>query len=286
MPARPPAPRHPARADDGARMILARRGGALLAIAQPAHAQLSARFARAWDFSALPALPEAAREDVALGIALHDLSWAGFEAAPTLNPATSLPHGFREVPARLHAPRWAASVAEAGSFGPWPALLVSLQGIRIYRRFFRRDRAAPEDIAAADTFLAAEDARLPALVAATGAGQAAADQADLLLGACDWLSLLFCGDGLRAPTVPDVPLRADAGLGGVGEVTVRLSDSFAPEAETTGTIEPWPFAAAAVRLSVPARVLPEGAGWTEEAAMRAALAAAPVVRLRWNLARG
>lgn len=262
-------------------MILARRGGVLLAIAQPAHAHLSAQFARAWDFSALPDVPAAAVEDIVLGIALHDLSWAGFEAAPTLNPATRLPHGFREVPARLHAPRWARSVEEAGAFGPWPALLVSRQGIRIYRKFFRRDRAAPEDIAASDKFLEAEDLRQDRLVAATGAGPAAADQADLLLGACDWLSLLFCGDALRAPTVPDVPLA-----GGTGQVTVRLSDKFIPGAEVEGSLDPWPFAASELRLSVPARELPEDAGWDEGGAMRAALAEAPVVALRWRLARG
>lgn len=245
--------------------------GRLLLIAQPAHAALSGQFARAWDFSALPSVPEAARDAVALGVTLHDLSWIGFEAAPTLNPATGLPFLFREVPARLHTGRWAASVDQAGAFGAWPALLVSLQGVRIYEKFFPRARAAAEDAAAADAFLAHEHRRLPALRAATGASGAAVAEADRLLGACDWLSLLFCGDPMRSPKVPDVPLP-----GGAGEIEVDLA---------RGTIAPWPFAAPRVAFTCEARVLPEDTRFADEAAMRATLAAAPRETLRWQMAR-
>ena len=254
-------------------MILLREPGRLLLIAQPAHAHLSGQFARAWDFAALPSVDAGARNDVILGITLHDLSWIGFEAAPTLNPATGLPHLFREVPARLHAPRWAASVDQAGAFGAWAALLVSLQGVRIYETFFPRARAAAEDVAAADAFLAAEHARLPALKRAAGASDAAAGEADRLLGACDWLSLLFCGDPMRKPRVPHAPLP-----GGVGEIEVRL------DAGRRGTIVPWPFAAPRVTFTCEARVLAGDARFEDEAAMRAALKQAPHEVLRWELA--
>lgn len=254
-------------------MILAREPGRLLLIAQPAHAQLSGQLARAWDFAALPAVDAAAREAVILGVTLHDLSWIGFEAAPRRNPATGLPFMFREVPARLHAPCWAASVAEAGAFGAWPALLVSLHGVRIYETFFPRRRAAAEDVAAADAFLAAEHARRPALMAAAGASEAAAAEANRLVGACDWLSLLFCGDPMRSARVPDVPLES-----GAGEVEVRLDPL------RRGTITPWPFATARVRVTCEARALPEGARFADEATMRAALESAPREMLTWDLA--
>lgn len=255
-------------------MILVEQPDRLLLVAQPAHAALSAQFAAAWDFAGLPAVAAEAREAIVLGIALHDLSWVDFEAAPSFNPETGRPHGFREVPARRHAARWAASVDQAGAFGPWPALLASRHGVRIYRTFFRRDRAEPADIAAADAFLAAEDARFERLRAAAGATADAAHQADLLTGACDWLSLLFCGDPFRTPRVPQVPLA-----GGLGEVEVRLS-------EEQGTISPWPFAAEQVALSVPARALPAGTRFADEAAMRAGLAGAQAVTLGWTLRRG
>jgi hypothetical protein len=249
-------------------------GGRLLLVAQPAHAQLSGQFARAWDFSALPHVPEAAREAVILGITLHDLSWVGFEAAPTLNTATGLPHMFREVPAHLHTARWAASVDHAGAFGAWPALLVSLHGIRIYEKFFPRARAAAEDVVAADAFLAGERTRHAALLRAAGASAEAAFAADLLTGACDWMSLLFCGDPMRTARVPDVPLRS-----GVGEIEVRLDGA------REGTITPWPFAADHVCFTCEARVLPADARFDDEGAMRATIAAAPRERLGWRLAK-
>jgi hypothetical protein len=255
-------------------VIIAHAPDRTLLVAQPAHAALSGQFARAWDFAALPALAEDAREAVCLGIALHDLSWIDFEAAPSFNPATGLPHGFREVPARRHAPRWAASVDQAAGFGPWPALLASRHGIRIYEKFFRRDRAEPADVAAADAFLAAQHARFGALCAAAGANEAAAHQADLLTGACDWLSLLFCGDPMRTARVPEVPM-----VSGVSEVEVRLLDKV-------GTIAPWPFAAPRVAFTCAARALPAGARFGDEATMRAGLAAAVPVTLRWALEQG
>lgn len=254
-------------------MILVEDRDRLLLVAQPAHAALSGQVAAAWDFAGLPAVAEDARAAVVLGIALHDLSWIGFEAAPSLNAATGLPHGFRELPAGRQAARWAASVDQAGAFGPWPALLVSRHGVRIYGTFFRRDRAEASDIAAVDAFLAAEEARFPALRAAAGATADAARQADLLTGACDWLSLLFCGDPMRTPRVPHVPLA-----GGVGEVEVRLAGA-------EGTITPWPFAQPTVALSVPARALPAGTRFADEGAMRAGLAGAEPVTLRWTLRR-
>jgi hypothetical protein len=255
-------------------MILLREADRLLLVAQPAHAHLSGQFARAWDFSALPQVAETAREAVILGITLHDLSWVGFEAAPTLNRATGLPHLFREVPAHLHAARWAESVDQAGAFGGWPALLVSLHGIRIYEKFFPRARAAAEDVAAADAFLAGERARHADLLRAADANAAAATQADLLTGACDWMSLLFCGDPMRTARVPDVPLR-----GGVGEIEVRLDSA------RQGTIAPWPFAVDHVRFTCEARVLPADARFDDEGAMRAAIAAAPREQLGWRLSR-
>lgn len=251
-------------------MIAHREGGRLLLIAQPAHAALAGQFARAWNFAALPALPEAAREAVVLAVTLHDLSWIGVEAAPVLNGSTGLPYLFREVPAHLHAPRWAESVALAGAFGAWPALLVSLHGVRIYEKFFPRARAAPEDVAAADRFLAGERARRGALAMATGVDEAAIAEADRLVGACDWLSLLFCGDAMRSLRVPDVPL-----VGGAGEIEL---------AADRGTISPWPFAARQVAFSCEARVLAAEARFADEASMRRALAQAPREVLRWELA--
>jgi hypothetical protein len=52
------------------------------------------------------------------------------------------------------------------------------------------------------------------------------------------------------------------------------------------SVAPWPFRLAEVTLEWRARRLPEGARWTDEAAMRADLAAAPVQALSARLVPG
>lgn len=247
-------------------MIIRRDPDAIRLVPQPAHAHLAAQLARAWDFSALPAIG-AAREDVLLGIALHDLAWANWESAPTLNDATDLPHGFREVRARTHSALWANAVRDAEAFGRWPALLVSLQGSRIYGEFFRRDRAEPQDLEAVDAFLPAQLAIQARL--ADGIDPAAVQQANALLGAVDWLSLLLCGDTIRSATVPFCPLA-----GGSGDVTVHPA-----------TMTPWPFSADRLELAADCIVLPPDARFVDAPAMHAALRAAARASLRWRLAR-
>lgn len=247
-------------------MIIRRDPDAIRLVPQPAHAHLAAQLARAWDFSALPSIG-AARQDVLLGIALHDLAWAAWESAPTLNGATGLPHGFREVRARAHLALWADAVRDAEAFGRWPALLVSLQGSRIYGEFFRRDRAEAPDLAAVDAFLptqAAIQARL-----ADGIDAEAVRQANALLGAVDWLSLKLCGDTMRSATVPCCPLP-----GGPGDVTVH-----------PGTMAPWPFGAQVLELAADCIVLPADARFADAPMLHAALRQAPREALRWRLSR-
>jgi hypothetical protein len=242
--------------DDRSRVIIRRDADAIRLVPQPAHAHLAAQLARAWDFAALPAIG-AGREDVLLGVALHDLAWAAWENAPTLNEATGLPHGFREVRARTHSALWADAVRDAEAFGRWPALLVSLQGSRIYGEFFRRDRAEVLDLAAVDAFLPAQAAIQARL--ADGIDPEAVRQANALLGAVDWLSLLLCGDTIRSATVPGCPLA-----GGAGEVTVHAT-----------TMTPWPFGMEALELAADCIVLPADARFADAASLHGAICSAP-----------
>jgi hypothetical protein len=248
-------------------VIIRRDPDAIRLVPQPAHAHLAAQLARAWDVSALPAIG-AAREDVLLGIALHDLAWAAWESAPTLNDATGLPHGFREVRARTHSALWAQAVRDAEAFGRFPALLVSLQGSRIYGEFFRRDRAEAPDLAVVDAFLPAQVAIQTRL--ADGIDPEAVRQANLLLGAVDWLSLLLCGDTIRSATVPACPLA-----GGPGDVTLHPA-----------TMTPWPFSTDVLELAADCIVLPADARFADPASLHDALRQAPRATLRWRLARG
>lgn len=247
-------------------MIIRRDPHAIRLVPQPAHAHLAAQLARAWDFAALPAIG-AAREDVLLGIALHDLAWAAWESQPTLNQETGLPHGFREVRARTHSALWANAVRDAEAFGRFPALLVSLQGSRIYGEFFRRDRAEAQDRAAVDAFLPQQQAIQARL--ADGIDPEAVRQANALLGAVDWLSLLLCGDTIRSATVPGCPL-----LGGPGDVSVHPS-----------TMAPWPFSTDLLELAADCIALPADTRFADAAMLHDALRRAPRATLRWRLAR-
>lgn len=246
-------------------MILRQDADAVRLVGQPAHAHLAGQLARAWNQAALLAIG-AAREDVLLGITLHDLAWARFETAPTLNPATGLPHSFRDM--RLAPALWAEAVHEARAFGRWPALMVSLQGSRIYGEFFRRDRASPADIAAVDAFLPVQQALQAEY--AQGFDPEAVRQANALLGAVDWLSLLLCGDTVRASTIPTCPLP-----GGEGSVTL-----------SGDTLHPWPFGPDTLDLHADTTELPPGTRFTDATALQAGLATARRGVLRWQLRRG
>lgn len=246
-------------------MIIRRDADAIRLVGQPAHAHLAGQLARAWNRAALPAIG-AAHEDMVLGITLHDLAWARFETSPSFNPETGLPHSFRDR--RLAPALWAEAVHEARAFGRWPALLVSLQGSRVYGEFFRRDRASAADIEAVDTFLPAQ-AALQAEYA-QGFDPEAVRQANALLGAVDWLSLLLCGDTVRACTIPACPLP-----GGEGSVTL-----------TGDTLHPWPFAAESLELHADTIELPPGTRFADLAALHAGLATARRGVLRWQLRRG
>jgi hypothetical protein len=246
-------------------MIIRRDSDAICLVGQPAHAHLAGQLARAWNRAALPAIG-AVHEDMVLGITLHDLAWARFETAPTLNPETGLPHSFREM--RLAPALWAEAVHEARAFGRWPALMVSLQGSRVYGEFFRRDRASPADIAAVDAFLPAQQA-LQAEYAA-GFNPDSVRQANALLGAVDWLSLLLCGDTVRASTIPACPLPD-------GQGSVTLSGD---------TLHPWPFGPDTLDLHADTTELPPGTRFSDRAALHTGLATARRGVLRWRLRRG
>jgi hypothetical protein len=230
--------------------------GPVLAISQPAHAWLSGQMMRAW------AAPLA--ETLLLAAEQHDIAWMDWETAPSFDARTGRPHSFRALGAAVHAPMWAAGVERAlAAWGRDVALLISQHGCLIYRRYLDRAHADAADLAAADAFCAAHDARLAAWRDAAGAAGLAADGAFVALA--DALSLAVCGD-LRPP----IDLAAPGG----GSLHV------APDGAGGFVLNPWPFAPARLELEVPARPLPGAGRCADAAAMRAWLADTPTVAAR------
>ncbi|MDP3418242.1 DUF3891 family protein [Falsiroseomonas sp.] len=248
--------------------------GSTLAISQPMHALVSGQLARAWGAPGFAVLDPF--EDVATACAQHDVAWMGWEVAPTLDPATGLPHVFRAVGARFHAPMWAAGVAQAlACWGPWVALLVSRHGSLIYGSYTDRHQLDPADAEAVALYLAEQTAVQRDLAAQLGATAAQVETAGALVAVTDALSLAVCGGVETIGGVGTAPM-ADG-----GQVKLALL-----EGAGVISVAPWPFRLAEVTLEWRARRLPEGARWTDEAAMRADLAAAPVQALSARLVPG
>jgi hypothetical protein len=245
--------------------------GSWLAVSQPMHALVSGQMLRAWGAPGF-ARPDPF-EDVATACAQHDVAWLGWEAAPTLDPATGRPHAFRMVGARDHAPMWAEGVRRAtAAWGPWVGLLISLHGSRIYSAYNDRHRTEPTDREATEAYRREQSAVQADLQARVGATDAQVAAASALVAVTDALSLAACG-GI-------------ATLGGAGEapmadgspVPLRLEES-----DGVMVVDPWPFVAPEVRLSWTARRFRPGTRWTDQARMRADLAAAPVEQVAARL---
>lgn len=244
-------------------------GDAVVAVAQPGHAWLAGQIVRAWGNDAF-ARP-APFEEVCLGAEQHDLAWLAWEAAPTLNPATGLPHRFHEVPLADRVRDWRSGVRLAlAAYGRYPALLVSLHADTIYGPFLATGQAAPDEAALLRAFLeeqhAFQRAAREALAsdprhAGGHAGPEAVERNRLLVAAADGLSLAIC-HGVRSGA-----RRTGAPRAGAERVELRLS---APRGDPEDLVlEPWPFGAERVELVCEGRRL--RGRFADEAEMRQAL---------------
>ena len=250
----------------------------LIVISQPVHAWIAAQLARHWGNTAFGLF--APWEEVCLGAEQHDIGMTAWEREPTLNPETGRPYHFRNMPVREHVQCWAGAARLALVQGRYTALLTSLHGTGLYERFHDWTRDTPEEAQAARDYLKAEHTFQEWLlgtlrddpVYAPYATEQAVTRNRRLVSAWDRLSLVLCY-GVRAPTViADVP-TADA------ETTLTLAP--VDDDPCNITVDPWPFHTYTVSLVCEGRRLPQT--FTDETAMRAALAAAPWVTIATTL---
>lgn len=254
-------------------------GRPTVAVPQPAHAWISGQLARAWGNQRFGTV--APREAVCLAAEQHDIGWLPWEAAPTRDPSTGYPWNFTALPRTVHAPLWAEGVDRAeASLGRYVALLVSLHGMGIYVRFGKSPPGSA-DAAAVDAFNASETIRQRRILASLAADPAWAEAARpevvarnrALVLAWDLMSLIICHGLAGSRTVADVP---DAH--GLTTLTLTAIDGD-PERIV---VDPWPFTEGRVAVACEGRVL-AGGPFADDAAMRAALAAAPRVDVRATL---
>jgi hypothetical protein len=259
-------------------MLLRRDGDAVIAIGQPAHAWVSGQIARAWGNELFGGLDP--REEVCLAAEQHDVGMAAWDASPTLNRQTGLPHSFVEMPVEEHARLWSHAHELLLPQSRYAALLVSMHGTSLYemrdlgklrerevtlvREYLAGQRAVQEQLL--DTL------REDPLTAAAAAEHVVARNRRLLWS-WDAFSLALCLNW--APyTLRGVPAAE-------GRIDVDLTPG--PD-EGTIAVQPWPFAAGDVRLRCEGRRLDDR--FDDEREMRAALAAAPWETLELRLVAG
>jgi Protein of unknown function (DUF3891) len=254
-------------------MLLRRDGDAVIAIGQPAHAWLSGQVARAWGNDAFG--PVEPWEEVCLGAEQHDIGMSAWERRPELNPDTGLPRSFMELELDTHLAIWSSAAPLVVPQSRYAALLVSMHGTALYER---RDLARMSRTGAAKVraFLAEQQALQEELLAALRADPRTSDAAadatvrrnQRLVWTWDSLSL-----GLLLGWAP-YELEAVPTAHGHTDVAVR--------ADGATTLDPWPFAVPRLTVRCEGRRLAGRFG--DEAAMHAALAAAPWVTLEIELA--
>jgi hypothetical protein len=229
-------------------MLIRPDGDAVICIGQPAHAFVSGQLAAAWRPRPEPF------DEVVLAATQHDAGMADWDAEPELNPETGVPRSFMEMSLDTHLRLWTHAPHRVLTQSRYAALLVSMHGTALYemRDLSKLDEAG----AAAVTRYLDEQRELQARLAA-GLDHGELRRNQQLVWGWDFLSLGLC---LRwdDASVNDLTLYAD-------------------------TIEPWPFADDAIALHTDGRRL-EGR-YDSDAALHAALAEAPWVRLEFELSR-
>jgi hypothetical protein len=237
-------------------MLFCDHNSTVLAISQPAHAWISGQLLRAW----------AARleEPLLLAAEQHDIGWLDWEAAPTFDIETGRPHLFRHVGATTHAPMWTRGVEQAlAAWGAHVALLISMHGALIYRRFFDRHRMSKADARAVENYLGAQASREEKWMQALRLNPAAVKKESSLIAFVDALSLALCG-GLKVPTTLEAPAQN-------GDL-MPIELSGRPGRPFEFVLAPWPFSGDALALEAEARPLPPAGRFSNEAAMRSWLA--------------
>lgn len=225
-------------------MLHRRTDDGLVVVGQPAHALVAGALARAW------ADPFAPREAVCLAAEQHDVGWTEWELEPELDAATGLPYAFADLPVPRRLALWAGVGERLLPQSRYAALLVSLHGTLLVERF----PPLQEHAALADAFLAHERAFQETLRQSLGADPVELARNRELVFTGDALSLALVHGVSRPQTVAGYGLSADG-------PHVRVA--------------PWPFREPKLTVSFEGRVL--GGTFTDEAAMRAALDAAPWV---------
>lgn len=253
-------------------------GDDVITISQPAHAWISGQLAAAWGNELVGNLQP--RRDVLLAAEQHDIGWLSWEAAPTLNPETGLPHTFMTIPTAEHLALWSPAGELALAYGRYAALLISRHGTSLYRRYHNWEADSPGEAAATKTFLENTEVFETRLIhdlqsdptTAELASDQQIDRNRRLIGLWDGISLNLCHGLTEEQSYGPIP----AAEGDI-ELTLRPLDDAGSRVE----VDPWPFKSDQVTVACHARRLTDR--FDSQDAMRQALATAPWQQIKIQL---
>jgi hypothetical protein len=250
-------------------MLLRPTDEGLLAIGQASHAWISGQLARVWGTAVFGAIVP--REEVCLAAEQHDVGMAEWDLRPALDDQSGHPRDFLHLPVATHLALWRAAPGKLLTQSTYAALLCSMHGTALqrFRNFETLPAADAEDVRA---FLIEQRQLQDRLRAALGRDDDEIERNQRLVWTWDALSLALCLDW--APyTQRDVPKAS----GGVTEL--RLVDD---DLGGGHSLDPWPFVTDSVTVHAEGRLLPT-VPFADEAALHAALDAAPIRRLTFAL---
>ena len=228
-------------------------------IYQPAHALLSAQLAAYWRADTRPTR----WWQTLNAVAQHDNGWHEWEVAAKITD-DGMPRNFTQMTPWDAIAQWQRGVARGRHQSRWVGLLISRHATSLYEA---RQGELPE----LDQFLHEQLAQQQAWMAELNVSEDEVATAYAMIRWTDWLSLILCWRRL-----PDHGRSIDVGKGsdGVNYKVKRAVDGAV-------MLDPWPFEPLSFSLSVETRLL-EQSTFEDDAALRAALASAPITMRKWE----
>jgi hypothetical protein len=193
-------------------------------ITQPDHARIAGELLSLWRADGVPDLPR--REDLLFAAREHDNGWQEADAAPRIDPHSSKPYGFRDLPDPLRLEIWQRGVERNVDDQPYAALLIAAHADHLHRD--RRGAASWQP------FFTRLDELTEELLQRTGTAPAELEADYQWLRLVDSLSLVACGDS------PELAID-------------RWSAHREPDRVR---LQPFPFAGATT-FSIPCRHIPD-----------------------------
>jgi hypothetical protein len=258
-------------------------------VAHQQHARLAGQFARHWGNAEFA--PPEPRADILVAVARHDDAWAERDALPMLtregrpgafsHELVGRYSAFEEIDlADYLAVRGRATEAVARD-NPYAAILISMHTVNLLTEQADLRGLPPDLLELHRGFIAGQLLRQIELAALAGVVRpeditpARLRRAFEFLQLCDNLSLVTC---VHYPRPITLRHRHPARDGRPAELVCT------PLSATHYRVAPFPFDPDELRLAVPARRI-AGATFRDEAALRAAYAAAPVEQMEVVIVR-